>query len=240
MIDLDTRAILPTSQAPTLVLHRSENSLMPVEHGRYLAEHIPNATCVEVPGTDHAWWAGDFDALLDEVQHFVTGVRPPLESDRVLATVVFTDIVDSTRRAHEMGDQRWRELLDAHDAMIAAVVQRYRGRVVNTTGDGCVAIFDGPGRAVRCGQAIRDAAADIGLQVRVGVHTGEIEQRGDDIAGIAVHIGARVGALATPGDVFVSRTVVDLVAGSGIAFDERGAHELKGVPDLWQLFVAAR
>jgi class 3 adenylate cyclase len=237
--DFDTRAIVPTIRTPTLVVHRAANTLLPVEQGRYLAEHIPGAAYAEVPGIDHAWWAGDFDALLDEVQHFATGVRPRIESDRGLATVLFTDIVDSTRRANEVGDHRWLEVLDAHDAMTASVVREHRGRVIRTTGDGCLAVFDGPGRAVRCGEAIRDGAADMGLQVRVGVHTGEIEQRGADIGGIAVHIGARVAALATPGDVFVSRTVVDLVAGSGMSFAEEGTHELKGVPGSWQIFAAA-
>jgi len=238
--DFDTRAILPTIRIPTLVVHRTENSLVPVEQGRYLAEHIPDASLVELPGIDHAWWAGDFDAVLDEVKHFATGVRPSIEADRVLATVVFTDIVDSTRRAHEIGDHRWLEMLDAHDAMTATAVRQHRGRVIRSTGDGWLAVFDGPGRAVRCGEAICDGAAGMGLQVRVGVHTGEIEQRGDDIGGIAVHIGARVAALATPGDVFVSRTVVDLVAGSGMSFAEEGSHELKGVPGSWQVFAAAR
>jgi class 3 adenylate cyclase len=240
MNDFDTRGILPSIRVPTLVVHRAENSLLPVEQGRELARHIPDATYVEIPGVDHAWWAGDFDSLLDEVQQFVTGVRPRIESDRVLATVVFTDIVDSTRRAHEVGDLRWRQILDAHDGITRTLVDRHRGRVVNTTGDGYIAVFDGPGRALRCGKAICDGANDIGLEVRVGIHTGEIEARGDDIAGIAVHIGARVAALATPGDVFVSRTVVDLVAGSGLTFEARGDHALKGVPGSWPLFAATR
>jgi class 3 adenylate cyclase len=213
------------------------NAYRDVEQGRFVAEHITGARFVEVEGADHLFWAGEcVNVILDEIEEFVTGHRPALEPDRVLATVLFTDIVGSTEKAAHLGDRRWRELLDTHDATVRKEIEHHRGREVDTAGDGFLATFDGPARAVRCACAIRDAVRAHGIEVRAGVHTGEIELRGDDVAGIAVHVGSRVSALAGPGEVLVSSTVVDLVAGSGLEFRERGEHELKGVPRKWTLF----
>ena len=235
--ELDIRQVLPVIQAPTLVLHRRDDRMINVEMGRYISDHVPGAKFVELEGTDHLFFTGDADAIVDEIQEFLTGARPLPPVDRVLATVLFTDIVDSTQRAVELGDQRWKELLTKHDAQVRRQLERFQGREVNTTGDGFVATFDGPARAIRCATAIRDAVRSIGLEVRAGLHTGEVEVRGDDISGIAVHLAARVAAAAGAGEVLVSRTVVDLVAGSGLEFAARGQHVLKGVPGEWELFA---
>lgn len=234
---LDIRDVLPAIQVPTLVLHRRNDRMVGVEMGRYLADHIAGAKFVELDGADHLFFTGDADTLLDEVEEFLTGVRPLPAVERVLATVLFTDIVDSTKRAVELGDQRWKELLGRHDAQVRRQLERFRGREVNTTGDGFLAWFDGPARAIRCAMAIRDVLRSLGLEVRAGVHTGEVELRDDDISGIAVHIAARVAAAAGPGEVLASRIVVDLVAGSGLSFAARGEHTLKGVAGEWQLFA---
>ena len=237
MVGSDVRPVLPTIATPTLVLHRADNAFIRPEHSRYLADHIVGARLVELPGRDQVAFVGETDELLGEIEEFLTGSRVSVAADRVLATIVFTDIVDSTKHAVEFGDRRWRELLDNHDDMVGRQVHRFGGRHVNTTGDGMVATFDGPARGVQCGLAICNGARQLGLAVRVGVHTGEIERRGDDIAGIAVHIAARVQSKAHPGEVWVSRTVVDLVAGSGLVFGDRGEHQLEGVPGAWQLLA---
>jgi class 3 adenylate cyclase len=228
--------VLSSIQAPTLVLHRRGDRHVRVEHGRYLAEHIPDATYRELDGDDHLFFTGDSDAMVDEIEEFLTGVRPPVKTNRVLATVLFTDIVGSSERASELGDESWRTLLDAHDAVVRTQLERFGGREINTTGDGFVATFDGPARAVRCAVDVVAALRSLGIEIRAGLHTGEVELRDHDIGGIAVHTAARVQALAQPGQVVVSRTVVDLVAGSGLKFEDRGEHELKGVPGLWRLF----
>jgi class 3 adenylate cyclase len=235
--DLDIRDILPAIRVPTLVLHRTEDSLVEVEHSRYMAERIPDAKLVELPGVDHLWWFGDQDAIVDEVQEFLTGARSAPEPDRVLATVMFTDIVGSTKRAADVGDSRWRELLERHEAIVRRELERHRGHEVNTTGDGFLATFDGPGRAIGCARAIAEAVRSLGIEVRAGLHTGECEVMNGDVGGIAVHTGARVSAEARPGEVLVSSTVKDLVAGSGIEFEDRGTHELKGVPGEWRLYA---
>jgi pimeloyl-ACP methyl ester carboxylesterase len=235
---LDIRDVLPAIQVPTLVLHRRDDLMLRLEMGRYLADRIPGAKFLELDGTDHLFFTGDADALLDEVEEFLTGVRPLPVAERVLATVLFTDIVDSTKRAVELGDERWKELLGRHDVEVRRQLERFHGCEVNTTGDGFVARFDGPARAIRCAMAIRDVLRSrLGLEVRAGLHTGEIELRGDDISGIAVHIAARVAAAAVAGEVLVSRTVVDLTAGSGLSFAARGEHALKGVAGEWGLFA---
>ncbi len=233
---IDVRAILPTIQVPTLVLHRQDDIYRDIGHARYLAEHIPGAKLVELQGIDHLPYLGDADSILDEVEEFLTGVRPPPERDRVLATVLFTDIVGSTEHASQLGDRAWKQLLERHHALVRAELSRYRGREVDTAGDGFLATFDGPARAVRCATAIVDAMPAIGLEVRAGVHTGEVELMGTNVGGIAVHIGARVAALARPSEVLVSATVGALVAGSGIEFADRGEVSLKGVPGLWRLY----
>jgi class 3 adenylate cyclase len=238
--DMDVRAILPSIRVPTLVLQRRDDVYRPPGHAAYLASHIPGAKLVQLPGSDHLPYVGDAEAVLDEVQEFLTGVRPTPEHDRVLATVLFTDIVGSTERATQLGDRAWKDLLQMHHALIRQELTRFRGREVDTAGDGFLATFDGPARAVRCAQAIIDDVRAIGLEVRAGVHTGEIELMGDDVGGIAVHIGARVVGTAGPGEVLVSSTVRDLVAGSGIEFDERGEHALKGLPGEWRLFATRR
>jgi class 3 adenylate cyclase len=237
--DVDTRGVLDSIQVPTLVMHREQDSLIDPRHSQYLAEHIPGAKLVALPGSDALIVAGDADAILDEISEFFTGRRPVREPDRVLATVMFTDIVDSTRRAAELGDASWRTLLERHDELVRRQLERWQGREVKTTGDGFLATFDGPARAVRAGRAIAEAVERLGIEVRAGLHTGECEVRGDDVAGMAVHIGARVGSLAGPGEVLVSSTVKDLVVGSGIDFEDRGEHELKGVPGTWRLYAAA-
>jgi pimeloyl-ACP methyl ester carboxylesterase len=237
---VDIRNILPAISTPTLVLHRRDDPVCHVREGRFLADRIAGARFVELPGRDHYPMVGDSDAILDEVEEFVTGARSAHGADRVLATVLFTDIVDSTARAAQLGDRKWRDLLEAHNAVVRRELGRFRGREVNTEGDSFLATFDGPARAIRCASAIVDSVRQIGLDVRAGLHTGECELMGDDIGGIAVHIGARVKAQARPGEVLVSSTVKDLVAGSGIEFRSRGAHTLKGVPDEWCLFAVSR
>jgi class 3 adenylate cyclase len=236
MVYTDVRPLLPTIQVPTLVLYRKGDPWVRPPHATYLAEHIPGAKLVELPGEDNLLFVGA-DADVDEIEEFLTGARHTPETDRVLATVLFTDIVGSTEWAAELGDKDWRDLLDRHDRAVRRQLDRFRGREVNTAGDGFFAIFDGPGRAIQCACAIRDALAVLGIDVRIGLHTGEIELRGDDAAGMAVHIGARVSALANPGEVLVSGAVPPLVAGSSIEFDDRGEHGLKGVPGTWRLFA---
>jgi pimeloyl-ACP methyl ester carboxylesterase len=236
---IDVRPALPTIEVPTLVVHRSGDRALPVEGARYIAERIRDVRLVELPGDDHLPFVGDQDAILDEIEEFLTGARRGAESDRVLATVLFTDIVGSTERAVELGDRDWRDLLDSHHVLVRRELERWRGTEVATAGDGFLATFDGPARAIRCACGVRDAVRGLGLEIRAGLHTGECEVRGDTIAGIAVHIGARVAALAAAGEVLVSSTVKDLVAGSGIEFDERGEHDLKGVPGRWQLYSVA-
>jgi pimeloyl-ACP methyl ester carboxylesterase len=238
-MQIDVRHVLASIGVPTLILHRTGDRLTKVEQGRYMAGQIAGAKYVELSGIDHVHHVGDADAILDEIEEFLTGVRHVAEPDRVLATVLFTDIVGSTELAAAVGDRRWREVLDAHHAAVRRELTRYRGREVHTAGDGFLATFDGPARAARCAVAITQAVRPLGLEVRAGVHTGEVELMGDDIGGIAVHTGARVAAEAGPGEVLVSSTVKDLVAGSGIAFEERGAHVLKGVPGEWRLYAVA-
>jgi class 3 adenylate cyclase len=232
---VDIRHVLPVIAVPTLVIHRSEDMIVPVKAGRDLAAKIQGARYVELSGEDHLWFHGDADAILGEVEEFLTGTRATQIVDRVLATVMFTDIVDSTRKAAALGDRRWRDLLGRHDTLMRRELDRHRGREVKTFGDGFLATFDGPARAIRCACSARDAMRGLGLEVRAGLHTGECELIGDDVGGIAVNIGARVGSVAGPGEVLVSRTVTDLVAGSGIEFTDRGVHSLKGVPGEWQL-----
>jgi class 3 adenylate cyclase len=237
-MESDVRAVLPAIQIPTLVVHLRDDPLTPLTAGRYIADHVPGAHWVEIPGADDYWWASDSaGVVLDEVEEFVTGVLGTPPQNRVLSTILFTDIVSSTVRAIELGDHRWREMLDSHDKAVRRQLARFRGTEVNTTGDGFLATFDGPARAVECACAIRDVARQLGVEVRSGVHTGEIELRGDDIAGVAVHIAARVAALAEPSTVWVSRTVTDLVAGSGLEFEDHGEHTLKGVQEPWKLFA---
>jgi class 3 adenylate cyclase len=235
----DTHFVLPSLRVPTLVLQRSQNAVQNVASTRELSERIPGATFVEIPGTDTPAATEHAGHTLNLVEEFVTGLRPSQPADRYLATVLFTDIVDSTRRASALGDHAWRELLDAHDRVVRSELKRFQGREIATTGDGFLATFDAPGRAIRCGTAICQAAQALGVAVRVGLHTGEVEARGADIGGISVHIGARVAAVAAAGEVLVSRTVTDLVAGSGIEFEDRGEHELKGVPGTWRLFLVS-
>ena len=235
--EMDVRAVLPTIHVPTLVLHHTDDPLIPAEWGKDVADHISGAKYVELPGRNLYHFVEPWRSSFQEITEFLTGQQPDVPDDRVLATVLFTDIVDSTRRAAEMGDRDWHALLDAHDAVVRSQLARFRGREVNTSGDGFLAMFDGPQRAIRCAMAIRDAVQALGIEVRAGLHTGECEVRGDDIGGIAVHIGARVSALAGPNDVLVSSTLRDLVIGSGLEFEERGSHELKGVPGEWRLFA---
>ena len=236
-LHVDVRAVLPAISAPTLVLHRVGDYVVPVEAGRYTADHIEGASFIELPGDFHlSARSGEEDEAMDAVEQFLTGSRSQHDIDRVLTTVLFTDIVGSTERASALGDQEWRALLDRHDQVVRREIERFRGREIKALGDGFLAAFDGPGRAVRCAQAIADGARRIGVEVRSGLHSGECEVRGDDLAGIAVHIGARIGGLAGPGEVLVSSTVKDLVTGSGLTFEDRGIHVLKGVPDSWQVF----
>ena len=233
---IDVRDILPTVRIPTLVLHRLGDRAIDIEQGRYLAEHIPGAEFVELSGDDHLWWVGDSEAIVNKIQTFLTGEQPPIEIDRVLATVLFTDIVDSTKQAAEMGDSRWKDLLDTNNAVMLKEIGRFRGRAVRSTGDGYLAVFDGPGRAIRCGAAVSRELRQLGIEIRTGVHTGEIDLMGEDVGGIAVNIAARVLAEAANNEVWVSRTVKDLVVGSGFEFTEKGTHSLKGVPGEWGLF----
>jgi class 3 adenylate cyclase len=233
---IDIRPILPTISVPTLVMHRVDDQVERVEAGRDVASRIPGARFVELMGGDDSPWAGDQDRVLDEIERFLTGTRHIADVDRVLATVLFTDIVGSTAKAVEVGDEQWSEVLSRHDELVRAELERFRGREVDTTGDGFLATFDGPARAVRCAQAIAESIRDLGIAVRAGVHTGEVELDRDEIRGIAVHVGARIGALANANEVLVSSTVKDLVAGSGLRFEDAGNHELKGIPDRWRLF----
>jgi class 3 adenylate cyclase len=234
-LDIDVRDIVPSVHVPTLILHRRHDMLVNVRHGRWLAEHMPNARLVELPGRDHTPWYEDTETTFSEVKEFLTGTRYEPDPERVLATVLFTDIVDSTRTAAELGDQRWREVLEGHHRAVSDALGRHDGREIKSTGDGFLATFSGPARGIRCAREILDRSEPLGIRVRAGLHTGECEVMGDDIGGIGVHIAARVSALAGPGEVLVSRTVKDLVAGSGIEFGDRGTHELKGVPDTWEL-----
>ena len=233
----DVRAVLPAVSVPTLVLHRSGDRFVPVEDGRYLAEHIPGACFVELAGEDHLFWDIG-DRVVDETQSFLTGEQPVVAADRQLATVMFSDIVSSTRHASDLGDERWARLLDEFDALAARQVERFRGRLVKSTGDGHLAVFDGPGRAIGCAAALHQGVIRLGIQVRVGLHTGEIELRGDDVGGIAVHVAARVLGQAGPGQTLVSAVVPPLVLGSGIDFEDKGEYELAGVPGIWRLLAA--
>jgi class 3 adenylate cyclase len=237
-IEVDVRHVLPAISVPTLVLHRVDD-VLPVEFGRYLAEHVPGGRFVELAGNDHLPWLGDSDAVVDEVEHFLTGARHAADPDRVLLTVLFTDIADSTALAARHGDARWRALLEAHNDLVRRQLAAFGGREVKMLGDGVLATFDGPVRAIRCACAIREAIATLGLDVSAGVHTGMCELTGNDIGGMAVHICARVVARASAGEVLVSSAVRDLVVGSGIEFADRGVHELKGVPGEWRLLAVA-
>jgi class 3 adenylate cyclase len=234
---IDVRDVLPTIGVPTLLLYRTDDADVHVDEGRYIGDRIPGAKFVELPGEDHLMWTGDVDALLDEIEEFLTGVRRGPDPDRVLATVLFTDVVASTETATRLGDRAWRTLLDRHHDVVRRELARWRGREVDTAGDGFLATFDGPARAIRCAVAAGEGVRDLGLQIRAGLHTGEVEIAGGDVRGIAVHIGSRVAALAGPDEVLVSRTVADLVAGSGIVLAERGEHELKGVPGTWLVYA---
>ncbi|MDQ2632005.1 MAG: adenylate/guanylate cyclase domain-containing protein [Actinomycetota bacterium] len=235
--EMDVRAILPAIDVPTLVLHRGGDRMVSAAQGRYLAESIPGARYVELPGEDHLPFAGDLDGVLEEVEEFLVGSRGASESERALATILFTDIVGSTEKAAELGDRGWRQLLERHDAAVRRQLSLHRGREVKTMGDGFLATFDGPARAIRCAAAVRDEVASLGIEVRVGIHTGEVELIGDDVGGMAVNIGARIGALADAGEVLVSSTVRELVVGSGLEFADRGVQTLKGAPGEWRLFA---
>jgi class 3 adenylate cyclase len=234
--EIDVRDVVPSVSVPTLILHRTDDSVCHVENARWLARNIEGARYVELPGVDHVPWS-DGDDMLVEIREFLTGVREPVDPDRVLATVLFTDIVGSTERARELGDRRWRDLLEQHHTLVRRELERFRGREVDTAGDGFLATFDGPARALRCARAITEAVRPLGLEVRAGVHTGEVELADNAVRGIAVHTGARVAAHAGAGEVLVSQTVKDLVAGSGIEFDDRGPRELKGIPGEWRLYA---
>lgn len=238
--EIDARHVLPAVRVPTLILHRTGDRIVRVEQARYLAERITGAKLVELPGIDHLAWIGDQDALLDEIAEFITGARQGAELDRVLATVLFTDIVAATEKAAELGDRQWRRLLEEHHALVRSELDRFRGREIDTAGDGFLASFDAPARAIRCACAISDAIRALGVEIRAGLHTGECEVIGEKIGGIAVHIGSRVAAMAGPGEVWISSTVRDLVAGSGLRFGDRGTHTLKGVPGEWHLFAVER
>jgi class 3 adenylate cyclase len=236
LLELDVRSVLPLIQAPTLVLHHRDFSLLPLAHGRYLVEHIPDARLVELAGDLPLWWSNQ-DRVLALIEEFLVGAGRGAEPTRVLATVLFTDIVRSTERAAELGDRGWRDLLDTHDQLAGRLVERWGGRLVKTTGDGILATFDGPGRAIGCALGLRDEVTDLGIQLRAGLHAGEVELRDGDVGGIAVHIAARVLAAARPGEVLVSRTVRDLVTGSDTVLEDRGTHHLKGVEGAWQLYA---
>jgi len=233
----DVRPVLPTIRVPTLVMNRADDPQIDPRHSRYLAEHIPDARYLELEGRDSLAVFEDGDAVVDEIEEFLTGDRHRREPDRVLATVLFTDIVGSTKRAAELGDRRWRELLHEHDSLVRRELERFRGRFVKSTGDGVLATFDGPARGIRCAGRVVECVRELGLELRAGLHTGESEVIGDDVGGLAVHIGARVSQAAGPGEVLVSSTVKDLVVGSGLEFDDRGTRELRGVPGEWRLFA---
>jgi class 3 adenylate cyclase len=234
--EFDVREVLPSIRVPTLVMHRRDDSFIKVEHSRYIAERIPGARYVELEGPDNMFAVGDSEAILGELEEFLTGTRHEREPDRMLATVMFTDIVDSTQRAADMGDRHWRDLLERHDQLFRRSLERHRGREVKRTGDGFLATFDGPARAIRCAASITEAVEELGLELRAGLHTGECEVMSDDVGGLAVHIAARVMSCADAGEVLVSSTVKDLVVGSGIDFEDRGTHDLRGVPGDWRLF----
>jgi class 3 adenylate cyclase len=234
----DVHETIPRITSPTLVLNRSGNRVVPIEHSRDVAARLADARFVELPGEDHLLFAQGIDRVADEIEEFFTGSRTGTDPDRLLTTLLFTDIVDSTKRAAEWGDRRWRDLLDQHHALVRVQLERFGGREVVTTGDGFFASFPSPMQAVRCALAATDAVDALGVQIRAGVHTGEVEVRGEDLGGLAVHIAARVSAAADPGEVFVSSTVKDLLAGTDLAFEDRGEHELKGVPGAWRLFAA--
>ena len=241
LLDIDVRGVLPSVRVPCLVMHGASGASgsMFVDHGRYLAEHLADARRVALDGVDHYPWFANVDAIVAEVEEFLTGTRTAPAADRQLATVLFTDIVASTERAAELGDRRWHDLLQKHHELVQRQIDRFRGRRSGTAGDGVLALFDGPARAVSCACAIRDGVRSLGLEIRAGLHTGEVERHGEEVAGLALHIGARVAALAAAGEVLVSRTVKDLVVGSGLVFVDRGTHALKGVPDVWQLYAVA-
>jgi class 3 adenylate cyclase len=236
-IAIDVRHVLPVIRVPTLILQRASNPLVPTSSGRFLNEHITNSKYVELPGADFFLFTHEPHISLEEIEEFVTGSRPQIDFDRMLATVLFTDIVRSTELLSEMGDRAWRQLLDRHHAAIRSALSRFGGREIDTAGDGFLATFDGPARAIRCACAARDAVKRLGISIRAGLHTGEVELRGNDVAGLTVHTGARVAALADADEVLVSSTVADLVGGTGIAFEERGTHRLKGVPGEWALLA---
>jgi len=236
-MEIDARQVLPAIGVPTLVLHRTGDRLTPVDQARHMAKHIRGAKLVELPGDDHTPWVADSDALLDEIEEFLTGIRHGPEPDRILATILFTDIVGSTKRAVELGDRDWRELLEQHHTIVRRQLARFRGREVDTAGDGFLATFDGSGRAIRCAVSICRQMRSLGIEVRAGLHSGECQIEGSTVGGVAVHIGSRVASAAQPGEVLVSSTVKDLVVGSGIAFEDRGMHALKGVPGEWHLFA---
>ena len=238
--EIDVRNILPSIRVPTLILHATGDRTLPISGSRYMAERIPNAKFVELPTKDHLPWVGCPDMVVSEVEEFLTGVRHTPEIDRIVCTIMFTDIVESTRLAAEMGDLRWRDLLEAHHAAVRRELSVYRGKEIKTTGDGFHATFDGPARAIQCASAVLNAVGELGLGVRIGLHTGECQVKGDSLEGLAIHIAARVSGTAKAGEIVVSSTVKDLVAGSGISFVDAGAHELKGVPDEWQLFSVQR
>jgi class 3 adenylate cyclase len=235
----DLLAVVPTIRAPTLLLRRRGDRHVRDGHARVLAERLPDARLVELDGEDNFWASGDVDALLDEIQPFLTGGRRTHVTNRVLSTVMFTDSVGSTQRAADLGDAAWTALLEAHDDLVSTHVAAFGGRVVKSTGDGALATFDGPARAIQCAYGLTHAAGEMGLELRTGLHTGEIELRGKDVGGLAVHIGARVAALAGPGEVLVSGAIPPLVSGSGISFGDRGKHELKGVPGPWPISVVS-
>jgi class 3 adenylate cyclase len=238
-MQIDVRDILPTIHVPTLVLHRRDDQGIPVEDGRYIADHVPGAKFVELPGADHWPWIGD-DRAVEEIQEFLTGMRDGGEADRVLATVMFVDMVDSTKRAADLGDRRWTDLLESFYAVVRRELERFRGREIDTAGDGFFVTFDGPARAIRCAVSLVEAVGKIGLNIRIGIHTGEVERVADSLSGLAVVIGSRVGALAGSGEILVSRTVKDLVVGSEVTFEQRGQHQLKGIPGDWELFSVDR
>ena len=237
--EIDIRDVVPAVRVPALIVHRVGDGVCHVENARWLARHLEGARYVELPGDDHVPWYGDVETVLAEIREFLTGTREAAEPERVLATVLFTDLVGSTERASELGDRRWRELLSAHHEAVGKEIERFRGRQIDSAGDGILASFDGPARAIRCAEAIRDTLRGLGLDVRAGIHTGECEVMGDNLAGLAVHIGARVSAAAGAGEILVSGTVHDLVVGSGIAFEDRGTRPLKGVPGEWRLYAVA-
>jgi pimeloyl-ACP methyl ester carboxylesterase len=235
--EIDVRDIVPSVNVPTLVVHRTGDRVCNIENGRFLARHIPGAKFIELPGADHSIWTEQSDVIVSEIREFLTGVREPEDPDRVVATILFTDIVGSTERARELGDRAWRNLLDEHHALVRHELERFRGREIDTAGDGFFATFDGPARAIRSAKAIGESIRTLGVELRAGLHTGEVELAGDAVRGIAVHTGARVAAHAGAGEVLVSQTVKDLVAGSGIEFEDRGTRELKGIPGEWRLYA---